>query len=167
MPPFTRLVQVAYHLKENGVTGRLHLEHAEIVRPETMELMKGLDLVCHLQPCHWLGDHKWLKDKVGQELYSWRFPWRRMQQSEIEFDFGSDTPIEPPSVERARYRHCKSPQKTGIPKLAWKARDDTCRIPIVHGARTLIPFSKMALAKPSRILRRSLDLKSRLIGFIF
>lgn len=95
-----RVVTVADRLRAAGVIGRLHLEHAEIVRPETIALMKGLNVVCHLQPCHWLSDRRWLRDKVGDQLYKWSFPWRRLQEADVEFDFGSDTPIEPPSVAR-------------------------------------------------------------------
>jgi predicted amidohydrolase YtcJ len=109
-------VSIAQRLKVEGVTGRLHLEHVEIARPETIELMKSLDVVCHLQPCHWLSDQRWLKEKVGDKLYSFSFPWRELQKAEVAFDFGSDTPIEPPSVLRTLQALQESSQK-GIAKL--------------------------------------------------
>jgi predicted amidohydrolase YtcJ len=110
------VVSVADELRKQGTTGRLHLEHAEIVRPETIDMMKQIDVVCHLQPCHWLSDHRWLKDKVGEQLYFWSFPWRRFQQENIAFDFGSDSPIEPPSVGRTLQALEESSQ-SGIGKL--------------------------------------------------
>ncbi len=115
-----QVIEIAHRLKESSVSGRLHLEHAEIVRPDTLEMMKGLDVVCHLQPCHWLSDHKWLKDKVGEELYRCSFPWRRMQQSEIGFDFGSDSP------GRTAERSAHSSGSSGIgdvrhPEVAWSS----------------------------------------------
>jgi predicted amidohydrolase YtcJ len=113
-------VSVAHRLKQVGVTGLLHLEHVEIARPETVALMKEIDVVCHLQPCHWLGDQRWLKQKVGEKLYGWSFPWRRLQQEEIAFDFGSDSPIEPPSVLRTLQALQESSQN-GIPKLLGNA----------------------------------------------
>lgn len=109
-------VSIAHRLRQEGVRGRLHLEHTEIVRPETISLMKSLDVVCHLQPCHWLSDHRWLKDKVGETLSSYSFPWRRLQQEEIMFDFGSDTPVEPPSASRTVQAVLESAQN-GVPKL--------------------------------------------------
>lgn len=109
-------VSVARALKSDGVTGILHLEHAEILRADTLELMKSIDVRCHLQPCQWLSDQKWLKEKIGTDLYGMSFPWRRLQEANIEFDFGSDTPIEPPSVTRTLQALDES-AASGIPKL--------------------------------------------------
>jgi len=109
-------VSIAHRLQQQGLKGRLNLEHVEIARPETVEMMKALDVICHLQPCHWLSDHRWLKDKVGETLYGYSFPWRRLQQAEIEFDFGSDTPVEPPSAARTVQAIHES-ALNGIPKL--------------------------------------------------
>jgi predicted amidohydrolase YtcJ len=109
-------VSTAHKVKLQGVNGVLHLEHAEILRPETLELMKSLQVVCHLQPCQWLSDQKWLKEKIGAELYGFSFPWRRLQEANITFDFGSDTPIEPPSVTRTLQGLDES-AASGIPKL--------------------------------------------------
>ncbi|MBX7232009.1 MAG: amidohydrolase family protein [Bdellovibrionales bacterium] len=77
--------------------GPLHLEHFELVREETLLLMKGLDIHCHLQPCHWLSDHKWLNQKINLNKICF-FPWRNLQNLNLPFSFGSDSPIESPSV---------------------------------------------------------------------
>lgn len=77
--------------------GVLHIEHAEVVRQETIGLMKGSRIVCHMQPCHWLSDKKFLKDKIG-DLIEHAFPFELMQKENIKFDFGSDSPIERPSI---------------------------------------------------------------------
>jgi predicted amidohydrolase YtcJ len=110
------LVTAATELRAQGIVGTLHLEHAQILRPETLALMKSLSIICHLQPCQWLSDQKWLKEKVGADLYSLSFPWRRLQESNIEFDFGSDTPIEPPSVART-IQALRESASHGIPQL--------------------------------------------------
>lgn len=91
------VVTVAADLWSRGLTGRLHLEHAELLRPETAELLRGRNVVCHIQPCHWLSDRHWLKDKVGG-LAKFAFPWALLQSQDIAFDFGSDSPIEPPRL---------------------------------------------------------------------
>lgn len=89
---------LAYHqLKSQGIRGRLHLEHAELLRGETVELMKNENVRCHLQPCHWLSDRHWLAEKIGS-LQKYAFPWRALQEAKVPFDFGSDSPIEPPSL---------------------------------------------------------------------
>jgi predicted amidohydrolase YtcJ len=82
---------------KRGISGRLHLEHAELLRGETIELMRGRQVRAHMQPCHWLTDHHWLEEKIGA-LKQHAFPWRALQEAQVPFDFGSDSPIERPSV---------------------------------------------------------------------
>ncbi len=76
---------------------RLHLEHAELLRPETILKMKDLDVICHLQPCHWLTDKNWTDEKLGP-LKNHLFRWADLEAQNIPFDFGSDSPIEPASI---------------------------------------------------------------------
>lgn len=110
-----RVVSIALQLKMDGYQGRLHLEHAEIIKPETISKMKVIDCVAHMQPCHWLSDSAWLEEKIGS-LAQYAFPWRALQQNNIPFFFGSDSPIEPVSLARNQEAISRSAQK-GIPKL--------------------------------------------------
>ncbi len=91
------VVEVATTLWNEGFEGRLHLEHAELIRDETLLKMKGRNLICHLQPCHWLSDRKWARRQLG-DLANSAFPWRKLEELQIPFYFGSDSPIEPVSV---------------------------------------------------------------------
>jgi predicted amidohydrolase YtcJ len=93
------LVGLVRELRAKGKAGAVHVEHAELVRDETIQLMRGLNIECHMQPSHWLSDRHWLKEKIG-DLAESAFPWRRFEDADIAFDFGSDAPIEPPSVFR-------------------------------------------------------------------
>jgi predicted amidohydrolase YtcJ len=94
-----QIVNIAFQLKERGIEGPLHLEHCEVVRPETIQMMKGLQLRCHLQPSHFLSDRRWLKDKL-QSLYAHCFPWKMLIEAGIHIQFGSDSPIEKVSLIR-------------------------------------------------------------------
>lgn len=91
-------VAAAREISAQGIAGRLHLEHVEVLRPETVLLMKPLHIVCHLQPCHWLSDHTWLKNALPAELLKNLFPWEILRKNKIPFYFGSDSPIEQPSL---------------------------------------------------------------------
>ena len=75
----------------------MNLEHCEVVRPETISLMRSLNIRCHLQPSHFLSDRKWLKEKL-KSLYKFSFPWRNLTEGGIPINFGSDSPIEFPSL---------------------------------------------------------------------
>jgi predicted amidohydrolase YtcJ len=88
-----QIVNWARQVYAEGIQGYLHLEHVEILRPETIQNMKSIHVRCHLQPCHWWGDQKWLKEKVG-DLFSSSFPWESLRKAQIPISFGSDAPIE-------------------------------------------------------------------------
>lgn len=94
-----QMVSLARRLYERKIVGELHLEHCEVVRPETIALMKGLDIRCHLQPSHFLSDFRWLRQKLNK-LYKFCFPWCALIEAGIPINFGSDSPIENPSLRR-------------------------------------------------------------------
>ncbi len=114
-----QLIVTAGELKEQGVTGPLHLEHCELLRADTIKKMKGLEVYCHMQPAHWLSDRKWLKDKIG-DLNESAFQWRRLQEAEVPFDFGSDAPIERASIGRL-LQALRESADAGIPRLLGQA----------------------------------------------
>lgn len=76
----------------NKITGWLNLEHVEVLRPETLQMLKALHVRCHMQPCHWLSDRLWLQEKLG-DLYKCAFPWGPISRSRIPLHFGSDSPV--------------------------------------------------------------------------
>ncbi len=92
------VVEIARKLSAQGVLGRLNIEHAEIVRSETIKKMKPLHVRCFMQPCHWLNDQRWLKEKLPH-LYQFCFPWEALRRMNIPIHFGSDAPVEPISLK--------------------------------------------------------------------
>jgi len=109
------LVEIAQTLRASGYSGALHIEHGELIRNETILKMKSLPISVHMQPSHWLSDHSWLTQKIG-DLAAHAFPWRRLQESEVDLHFGSDAPIEPPSLTRA-LRALEESSHAGVPRL--------------------------------------------------
>lgn len=94
-----QIIQSARKVSAQGAVGRLNLEHVELLRPETIQMMKPLHVRCHMQPCHWLSDRVWLQSKLG-DLYRYVFPWEALRAAQIPISFGCDSPIEPPSFWR-------------------------------------------------------------------
>lgn len=109
-------VAAAREVAAKGIAGRLHLEHVELLKPETIGMMKPLHVVCHLQPCHWLSDNTWIKQVLPPELLKTLFPWELLRKNKIPFYFGSDSPIEPPSLLNSK-RALEQSIKWGIPQL--------------------------------------------------
>lgn len=110
-----RVAQIALEIKKSGIDGHLHLEHAELLRPETIKILQQLSVTCHLQPCHWLSDKLWLSKKIGI-LSQYAFRWRMLEEANIAFDFGSDSPIEETSLQR-NYAAIQDANANGIPKF--------------------------------------------------
>ena len=94
------VVRTARKVSASGVMGRINLEHVQLIKPETLLLMKPLHLTCHMQPCHWLSDKTWLKSTVSKTTYSELFQWERLRKNKIALQFGSDSPIEKTSLLR-------------------------------------------------------------------
>ncbi len=110
-----RIVSLAAGLNQEGIKGTLHIEHGELIRGETINKMRGLPFEVHMQPSHWLGDQVWLKEKIG-DLINHAFPWRKLQEAEVPFDFGSDAPIEPANIARI-FQALRQSAEAGIPRL--------------------------------------------------
>lgn len=139
-----RVVSIAFDLFQKSINGVLNLEHAEILRPKTIRKMKQIQVKCHLQPCHWLSDHSWLENKIG-DLNEFIFPWRALQENEIPFDFGSDTPIEPSSLF-LNLQGLSESGKNGVPvligdPLKYHSHSDTSWIPNSYSVFSRAPNS--------------------------
>jgi hypothetical protein len=63
-----------------------------------------------MQPCHWLSDRIWLKDKLS-DLYKFAFPWEPLMAAKIPLSFGCDSPVEPPSFLRNKLAMELSPSE--------------------------------------------------------
>lgn len=114
------VAEKARALSAQGFVGTLNLEHVQVLRPETIQMLKPLHVHCHMQPCHYLTDKVWLKDKLG-ELYKYAFPWKRISNAKIPLHFGSDSPIEPPSIQN-NLLALELAAKSGIESLDYDAK---------------------------------------------
>ena len=103
------IVKIARQVSAQGFVGRLNLEHVQVLRPETIQLMKPLHVRCHMQPCHWLSDREWLQKKLG-DLYRYAFPWESLRVAQIPVSFGCDSPVEQPSYFANKKALAESPQ---------------------------------------------------------
>lgn len=91
------VITVISDISKEQKISKFHLEHAQILRPDTIEILKGLPAILHFQPCHWHTDKRWLKEKVST-LFPHVFPIAAVEKENIEFYFGSDSPIEEASI---------------------------------------------------------------------
>lgn len=115
-----QILEVAQSLARESMRGGLSIEHAELIHPRSYEYMEDLDLEFHFQPSHFLSDQKWLREKLG-ERWSWCFPWKKIEEMGFPIFFGSDSPIESPSLSRTR-QGLNEAAVAGIPacEIDWK-----------------------------------------------
>lgn len=113
------VAQCAREVSAAGLLGKIHIEHAQLLRPETIPLLKPLHVYVHMQPCHWLSDHPWLQDCIG-DLTKYLFQWEALRKNRIHVDFGSDSPIEPTNLLLTRKALLESAKSIPKPSEDWK-----------------------------------------------
>ncbi len=112
-----RIVSIIEKLVNDGrQVPSIHLEHLEVVRPETIEKMANLPISCHMQPIHYLGDILWLPNKLSDRLLSAIFPWAALEECGLPVFFGSDSPIEKSSLIKSHQSYNQS-VVNGIPAM--------------------------------------------------
>lgn len=110
------VIQAAREISAFGILGKIHLEHVQLLRPETVNKMKPLHVHCHMQPCHWLSDKIWIKNKIP-DLVSYLFQWELLRKNKIGISFGSDSPIEKTSLIQ-NFKALADSELHGVPKLS-------------------------------------------------
>lgn len=116
-----RVAMAARSVSASRFEGKIHLEHVQILRPETLTLLKPLHVTIHMQPCHWLSDHLWLEQVLPETCIKNLFQWQRIFKNKIPMNFGSDSPIEKTSL-LSTMKAIDMSSKFKIPKLDvdWK-----------------------------------------------
>lgn len=77
----------------------LNLEHVQLLSQASLAILSRYkNIICHLQPCHFLSDKAWLKNKLSKEALKDLFVWKQLEDQQQLFYFGSDSPVEPSSL---------------------------------------------------------------------
>lgn len=78
---------------------KLNLEHVQLLSQNSLKILSRYkNIICHLQPCHFLSDKVWLKNKLSTKTLKDLFLWKQLEDQNQLFYFGSDSPVEPPSL---------------------------------------------------------------------
>lgn len=142
-------VATALKLQARGMTGSLHIEHAELMRPDTIERMLPLNVRVHMQPSHWLADGHWLHAKVG-DLAACAFPWRRLQECGVSFDFGSDSPMVRCDIGDL-LRGLDESASSGVPRLLGSPHSRVCHPDLAWAPNSYTSFVN---GKPNQVVFR-------------
>lgn len=69
--------------------------HAQILRDDLIQRTKKIPVVLDVQPRFVASDFPWILDKIGENTFSYLYPWKTLLQEGIMCAGGSDAPIEP------------------------------------------------------------------------
>lgn len=86
-----KVVDWARQVMSEGFVGRLCLEHAEFLRPETINKMKSLHIEVHMQPSHLIKDSEWIEENPAYG--KWAMQWEKLNAIDVPVFFGSDSPF--------------------------------------------------------------------------
>lgn len=80
--------------KVSGWTARPRIIHAQITRPDQLQRMAKLGIVCDIQPIFVPTDLHFVETRVGTEAAQSTYAWKTMQDLGIHTAGGSDSPVE-------------------------------------------------------------------------
>ena len=81
-----------------GPAQRFRIEHAQVVALPDIARFRKLGVIASMQPTHATSDSPWAGKRVGTERIKGAYAWRRMLDAGVALAFGSDFPVEEPSV---------------------------------------------------------------------
>ncbi len=77
---------------------RFRIEHAQVVALDDIPRFARLGVIASMQPTHATSDSPWAEKRLGKERLQGAYAWRRMLDAGVRLAFGSDFPVEEPSV---------------------------------------------------------------------
>lgn len=86
-------------IDDGAAPDRLRIEHASVVRPETIERMAQMGVTASVQPAFIASEHDWLIKRLGEERMANAYPFRSMLEAGVPLLGGSDSPVELPDPE--------------------------------------------------------------------
>jgi len=93
-----RNVLDAYTAAGVGPAQRFRIEHAQVVALDDIPRFAKLGVIASMQPTHATSDSPWAEKRVGPERIKGAYAWRKMLSAGVRLAFGSDFPVEEPSV---------------------------------------------------------------------
>ncbi len=129
--------------QEENQRGRPHLphriEHVQILHPEDVKRLGQYGIVASMQPIHATQDMDLARTYWGEDRCRYAYAWRSVQREGALLIFGSDAPVEQPSVLAGLHAALTRRRANGDPgPKGWIPEERLCPRPALH-AYTLAP----------------------------
>lgn len=86
-------------INDGADPSRLRIEHASIVKDQTIDRMARLGVTASIQPAFLASEETWLVKRIGPERMSCAYPFRSLAEAGVPLLGGSDSPVELPDPE--------------------------------------------------------------------
>ncbi len=101
-------------------TRPLRVEHLQVVHPQDLARMPGLNAVASMQPTHCTSDMPWAGDRLGPQRLPWSYAWRDVLEAGVTLAFGSDFPVELVSPSYGLWSATTRAHLDGTPEGGWR-----------------------------------------------
>ncbi len=138
------VLNIFRHLSKEKFEGRPpalphRVEHVQLLHPADVTALATLDLVASMQPIHATQDMSLARQYWGDERSRYAYAWRSVQRAGARLVFGSDAPVEQPSVLAGLHAALTRRRADGSPgENGWIPQERMCLRPALH-AYTLAP----------------------------
>ncbi len=115
------------------------VEHVQLLAEEDLSRLAALDVVASMQPVHATQDMALAQEYWGEPRIRWAYAWRTLVRAGTHLIFGSDAPVEPPSVLAGLHAALTRRRTDGTPgPEGWIPEERLCLLQALH-AYTLAP----------------------------
>jgi len=115
------------------------IEHVQVLHPDDVHRLAALDVAASMQPIHATQDMSMAERYWGRERVRLSYAWRSILRTGALLVFGSDAPVEQPSVVAGLHAALTRRRADGSPgPEGWVPAERMCPRPALH-AYTLAP----------------------------
>lgn len=86
-------------LDDGADPSRLRIEHASVLKPESIERMARMGVTASVQPAFLASEENWLEKRLGADRMNCAYPFRSLLEAGVPLLGGSDSPVELPDPE--------------------------------------------------------------------
>lgn len=107
------------HWKEwSKLSLRPRIEHVQLIAPQDLPRMAAMGVIASMQPIHATSDMEMAERHWGKRC-SGAYAWRSILDSGAVLAFGSDAPVEDPSVMKGIFAAVTRQREDGTPRGGW------------------------------------------------
>lgn len=128
--------------KTKGIkNARWRMEHAQIVDPADLQLIKELGIIPSVQPTHATSDMYWAEERLGKERNKTAYSYKDILKAAGVLALGTDFPVEDISPFKTFYAAVYRKDSKGFPANGFQMENALTREETIKGMTTWAAYS--------------------------